>query len=157
MLILLDIDGVMVPANSWRKPEFLEDGFPMFNTKSVKALQRILKETNASILLTTSHKTKYKVSEWRDLLKSRGINAKSVHRLNTNSLSTSRKDEILKWYTKKHMPNEEFVIIDDDKMLNTLPINIKNNLILTSSSVGLTDDLADEAISILQKKNYHYS
>jgi hypothetical protein len=157
MLILLDIDGVMVPANSWRKPEFLDDGFPMFNTKSVKALQRILSETNASILLTTSHKTKYKVAEWRDLLKLRGINAKRIHRLNTNSLFTSRKDEILEWYTKKHIPNEEFVIIDDDKMLNTLPIDIKNNLILTSSSVGLTDDLADEAISILQKKNYHYS
>jgi len=157
MLILLDIDGVMVPANSWRKPEFLDDGFPVFNTKSVKALQRILAETNASILLTTSHKTKYKVAEWRDLLKSRGINAKSVHRLNTNSLSISRKDEILEWYTKKHIPNEDFVIIDDDKMLNTLPINIKSNLILTSPSIGLTDDLANEAISILQKKNYHYS
>ena len=33
-----------------------------------------------------------------------------------------------------------------------LPIDIKNNLILTSPSVGLTDDLADEAIAILQKK-----
>lgn len=27
MLILLDIDGVMVPANSWKRPEFLADGF----------------------------------------------------------------------------------------------------------------------------------
>ena len=42
------------------------------------------------------------------------------------------------------------VIIDDDKMLNGLPESIKRNLILTSSSVGLTDDLADEAISILK-------
>jgi hypothetical protein len=152
MLILLDIDGVMVPANSWKKPEFLDDGFPMFNMRSVRALQRIITETNASILLTTSHKTKYKVAEWRDLLKLRGINAKSIHRLNTNSLIVSRRDEILDWYTKKHTPNEEFVIIDDDKMLNSLPSNIKNNLILTSPSVGLTDDLADEAIAILQKK-----
>lgn len=157
MLILLDIDGVMVPANAWKQPEFLDDGFPMFNTRSVKALQKILIETNASILLTTSHKTKYKVAQWRDLLKSRGINAKKIHRLNSNSLSVSRKDEILEWYTKKHIANEEFVIIDDDKMLNTLPADIKNNLILTSPSVGLTDDLADEAISILQKKNLQYS
>ena len=156
MLILLDIDGVMVPANSWKKPEFMEDGFPMFNSRSVKALQRILLETNASILLTTSHKTKYKVAQWRDLLKSRGINPKKIQRLGTNSLLISRKDEIVEWYTKKHIPNEEFVIIDDDKMLNGLPENIKNNLILTSPSIGLTDDLADEAISILQKKNYDY-
>jgi hypothetical protein len=156
MLILLDIDGVMVPANSWKKPELMNDGFPMFNSRSVKALQRILSETNASILLTTSHKTKYKVAEWRDLLKSRGITPKRIQRLSTNSLVISRKDEILDWYTKKHILNEEFVIIDDDKMLNGLPENIKNNLILTSSSIGLTDDLANEAISILQKNNHQY-
>ena len=157
MLILLDIDGVLVPANSWRKPEFMDDGFPVFNSRSVKALQRILSETNASVLLTTSHKTKYNVSQWRELLKSRGISAKSIHRLTTNSLHTSRKDEILQWYTKKHVSSEEFVIIDDDKMLNGLPEDIKNKLVLTSPSIGLTDDLADYAISILRKGAYRFS
>jgi two-component SAPR family response regulator len=156
MLILLDIDGVLVPANSWEKPEFMEDGFPIFNLNSVKALQRIISETNASVLLTTSHKTKYNVSQWKNLLQSRGINPKKVRRLTTNSLQISRKDEILEWYNKKHMPNENFVIIDDDKMLNSLPENLKGNLVLTSSSVGLTNDLADEAISILQKNTFHY-
>ncbi|HEY4195986.1 MAG TPA: HAD domain-containing protein [Mucilaginibacter sp.] len=156
MLILLDIDGVLVPANSWKKPEFMEDGFPMFNLRSVNALQRIISETNASVVLTTSHKTKYNISQWKDLLKLRGINPKKVQRLTTNSLQTSRKEEILEWYNKKHIPNEEFVIIDDDKMLNELPPNLKGNLVLTSPSIGLTDDLADEAISILRKTALHY-
>jgi predicted amidohydrolase len=110
MLILLDIDGVVVPANSCKKPEFMEDGFPMFNSRSVKALQRIISETNASVVLTTSHKTKSKVSQWKDILKLRRINPKKVQRLTTNSLQISRKDEILEWYQKKHLPNEEFVI-----------------------------------------------
>ena len=156
MLILLDIDGVLVPANSWKKPEFMEDGFPVFNPKSVIALQRILSETNASVLLTTSHKSKYKVAQWKELLKSRGINAKKIHRLTSNSLQTSRKDEILQWYNQKRLPGEDFVIIDDDKMLNDLPANIRHNLILTNPSVGLTDELADEAISILRKSAYQY-
>ncbi|HEY4325700.1 MAG TPA: HAD domain-containing protein [Mucilaginibacter sp.] len=156
MLILLDIDGVLVPANSWKKPEFMEDGFPMFNLKSVKALQRIISETDASILLTTSHKTKYKISQWKEILRSRGINAKKVDRLTTNSLQTGRKDEIIEWYQKKHVPNEDFVIIDDDKMLNDLPENLKGNLVLTSPSVGLTEDLADEALSILRKRTFQY-
>jgi len=151
MLILLDIDGVLVPANSWKKPEFMDDGFPVFNLKSVNALQRIISTTNASVLLTTSHKTKYNISQWEDLLKSRGINPKKIHRLSTDSLQMSRNDEILEWYNGNHLTNEKFVIIDDDKMLNDLPDYLKSNLILTSSSVGLTDDLADEAISILQK------
>jgi len=156
MLILLDIDGVLVPANSWKKPEFMEDGFPVFNLKSVNALQRILSETDASVLLTTSHKTRYDIPQWENLLKTRGINPKKIHRLTSNSLQTSRKDEILDWYENQHQPNEEFVIIDDDKMLNGLPDKLKNNLVLTSPSIGLTDQLADDAISILLKRDLHY-
>jgi hypothetical protein len=157
MLILLDIDGVMVPANSWKKPEFHEDGFPMFNSKSVTALQKIISETGASLLLTTSHKSKYNITQWRSIFKSRGIKAKHIQRLSSNSLHSSRKDEILDWYKAKHIANEEFVIIDDDKLLNDLPANIKNNLVLTSPSIGLTDELAENAISILKNKAYAYA
>ena len=149
-MILLDIDGVLVPANSWKQPAFMADGFPMFNPRSVRALQRILTETNAAVLLTTSHKAKYSAAQWRDLLKLRGIEPRKVKRLTTNSLLISRKEEILQWHARKHVPDEAFVIIDDDKMLNELPLNIKKNLVLTSSSVGLTDELADEAVSILR-------
>jgi hypothetical protein len=157
MLILLDIDGVMLPANSWSKPEILSDGFPMFNLRSIRALHKIITETNASLLLTTSHKSKYTAAQWRNIFKVRGIDAKKINRLSSNSLETTRKDEILNWYNTKHVPNEEFVILDDDKKLNDLPVDIKNNLVLTSASVGLTDELADNAISILKRNQYHYS
>jgi len=151
VLILLDIDGVLIHANSWRQPEFHSDGFPLFNATSAKALQLILSETGAAILLTTSHKTKYTVSQWLDILKSRGIEPKELKRLTINSLLITRKEEILEWYEQHHVSTETFVIIDDDKMLNGLPENIKSSLILTSPSVGLTDDLAKKAISILLK------
>jgi len=42
-------------------------------------------------------------------------------------------------------------------MLNSLPENLKGNLVLTSPSVGLTDDLANEAISILQNRSFHFN
>ena len=157
MLILLDIDGVMVSANSWKKPEFHDDGFPVFNSRSVSALQKIISETGASLLLTTSHKSKYNIAQWHDIFKSRGITAEHIDRLSSDSLQSNRKDEILNWYTAKHVANEEFVIIDDDKLLNGLPSNIKNNLVLTSPSVGLTDELAENAISILKNKAHTYS
>jgi 16S rRNA C1402 (ribose-2'-O) methylase RsmI len=152
MLILLDIDGVLVPANSWKQPEFMADGFPVFNLKAVKALQRILSETNASVLLTTSHKTKYNLAQWSDLLKLRGIEPGNVQKLTTESLLTNRTNEILQWYAQRQIPNEAFVIIDDDKMLNGLPEHIKRNLVLTSSSIGLTDELANEVIAILRSQ-----
>ena len=150
MLILLDIDGVMLPADSWKKPEFLGDGFPVFNSRSVKALQKIISETDASLMLTSSHKSKYNISQWRDIFKSRGIQAKNINRLPGDNLHSNRKDEILNWYDVDHIPGEQFVIIDDDKSLNDLPDSIKNNLVLTSSSVGLTEELAENAISILK-------
>ncbi len=150
MLILLDIDGVMVPANSWKKPEFHADGFPVFSSRSTSALQKIITETGASILLTTSHKTKYNMAEWQHIFELRGVKANRINSLTSNSLEINRKDEILNWYQSKHKPNERFVIIDDDKILNQLPSQLKDNLVLTSSSVGLTDELAEHAISILK-------
>ncbi len=152
MLILLDIDGVMLPANSWSKPEIMEDGFPMFNSQSIRALNKIIIETNASLLLTTSHKNKYTATQWLNIFKARSINTDKIDQLSSNSLEVSRKDEILGWYRTIHLPYEQFVIIDDDKMLNDLPVDIKNNLVLTSASIGLTDELADAAILILRRE-----
>ena len=157
MLILLDIDGVMVPANSWKKPEFLDDGFPVFSSRSVKALQKIISETGASLLLTTSHKSTYNLSQWNSIFKSRGIHAKHIDRLPSNSLQSSRKEEILNWYTDRYTTDEGFVIIDDDKLLNGLPPNVKDNLVLTSPSVGLTDELAENAISILKNSAHTFT
>jgi hypothetical protein len=157
MLILLDIDGVMVPANSWKKPEFHVDGFPMFSVKAARALQKIISETGASVLLTTSHKLKYTVAQWRDIFKLRGIETENLQRLSSDSLITPRKDEILKWYTENCSPADDFVVIDDDKSLNDLPAKIKHNFVLTSSSVGLTDELADQAISILKGTLHTFS
>ncbi|WP_240622631.1 HAD domain-containing protein [Flavobacterium crocinum] len=150
---MLDIDGVMVPANSWKRPEFLNDGFPAFSSKATCALQRIIAETSADILLTTSHKSKYSISEWNEIFKLRGINVNDIARLSENLTHLSRKEEILNWYNIKNNP-ENFVIIDDDKSLNGLTPFLKSKLVLTSPMVGLTDELASEAISIL-KEEFH--
>jgi hypothetical protein len=155
MLILLDIDGVLVRANSWKKPEFMDDGFSAFDPRSVAAFQHILSVTNADIMLTTSHKSAYNELQWCKMFALRGINTKSVRKLTSDSLQTSRKDEILNWYRTQHQQGEPFVIIDDDKALNSLPSQIKENLVLTSPSVGLTNELADEAIGILKKSEIY--
>ncbi|MGB7394157.1 MAG: HAD domain-containing protein [Pricia sp.] len=63
MLILLDIDGVMVPATSWKRPEFENDEFPKFSKRAILSLQKIISETGADILLTTSHKSSYNLKE----------------------------------------------------------------------------------------------
>lgn len=156
MLILLDIDGVMVPANSWKRPEFLSDGFPAFSVKSIASIQKIISETNASILLTTSHKSSFSIDEWKKIFDCRGISVKNFYRLKENVLHLTRKEEIMNWVnSSQDLP--DFIIIDDDKSLNSLPDFVKCRLIQTSASVGLTSELAEEALSIIERDTHTFA
>ena len=149
MLILLDIDGVMVPTTTWRPTEILPDGFANFSTRAITNLQTIINSTGATILLTTSHKSRFTNSQWENIFKTRGIVAK-IDLLENNENNLNRKEEILRWFTKTNI-SESFVILDDDKSLNGLPDYIKDKAIVTSGTVGLTIDQAQEAIQILKK------
>lgn len=151
MLLLLDIDGVMVPANSWKKPEFLNDGFPAFSQKATQALQKIISETSADIVLTTSHKSKYEIKEWESIFKNRNIQVNKINRLCENTNYLNRKEEIINWFDSNDI-YKEFIIIDDDKSLNALPKFLKDRLVQTSGSVGLTNELADDALRIIKNE-----
>lgn len=152
MLILLDIDGVMVPATSWRPSEILADGFANFSNRAVVSLQKIISDTGATIVLTTSHKSRYSNSEWEQIFKDRGINTR-ISRLEDNVASLNRKEEIIRWFAITQT-SENFVILDDDKSLNGLPEYIKDKLVLTSATVGLTTEHTESAIKILRAEEY---
>lgn len=149
MKILLDIDGVMVPAASWKMPDLREDGFPDFSKKAVVALNRILSDTNASIVLTTTHKSRYAVEAWETIFANRGIRAR-ISKLNITEDFKSRKEEVLEWLVSSHN-KETFVIIDDDKSLSDLPAEYKQNLVLTSPLIGLNEEIAGKVIGVLLK------
>lgn len=153
MLIYLDIDGVMVTANSWKSPEILEDGFPEFSENAVKSLNRIIFSSSADIVLTTSHKHTYSLKDWNNIFKRRNVNVNKITRLPKNTNHLNRKDELLRWFTPKHI-EDIFIIIDDDKSLNALPDFLKDKLVQTSSSLGLTDYLAEEALRIIKKLEF---
>jgi hypothetical protein len=149
MFLLLDIDGVMVPAAPWKRPEFLNDGFLVFSTKATQALQQILATINCTIILTTSHKHNHTIAEWYAIFQNRGIAGVQIERLPPNDHHLNRKEEIERWLSAN--PTEEnFVILDDDKSLNGLPQDLKKHLVITSPLIGLTPDLANEAIRILE-------
>ena len=150
MLIYLDIDGVMVPASSWRKLEILEDGFPEFSLRATDALNKIIARTDADIILTTSHKHTFTLEGWMEIFKRRNIIVNNIRRLPENTSNLTRKQELLEWFTPENN-TEKFIIIDDDKSLNGLPEILKSKLVQTSGSVGLTDYLADEALKIIER------
>ncbi|HLP12464.1 MAG TPA: HAD domain-containing protein [Flavobacteriales bacterium] len=152
MLMLLDIDGVMVTTPPWRKAELLADGFSDFNETSVNSLNRILSETNAGIIITSSHKSRFAVSEWITIFKTRGINPITLETLTPNIFHLSRRGEILHWISLGN-ENKQFVIIDDDKSLNDLPGHLKNKCVMTDSLIGLDQAGAANAVSILKSSN----
>jgi hypothetical protein len=149
MLFFLDIDGVMVPAKGWKCPEFLNDGFPAFSSKAIITLQNLISNED-TILLTTSHKAKFSIEEWKNIFKNRGINIENIRALPENLNNLSRKDEIVNWFNVNSI-DEDFVIIDDDKSLNELPDFIKENLVQTSPYIGLTEEHCEAIKSVSRK------
>jgi hypothetical protein len=147
MLLFLDIDGVMVPAKGWKNPELLSDGFAAFSSKAVDVLQSLISE-DTTIMLTTSHKSNYNIDEWKAIFLKRGIHIEKIKLLDKNINNLDRKSEILSWFNLNNV-QENFLIIDDDKSLNSLPEFLKKNLILTSPMVGLTKEHLESAISCM--------
>ncbi len=149
MLLFLDIDGVMVPAKAWKSPEFLEDGFPAFSKKATSVLEHFISD-DVTLMLTTSHKEKFSVKEWKNIFKNRGLITEKLKTLPENKNNLSRRDEIVNWFNSNKI-DELFIIIDDDKSLNELPYLLKKNLVQTSSHIGLTEEHRAAIESIFNK------
>jgi hypothetical protein len=144
--ILLDIDGVMIPARPWQAYQLGDDGFGNFSKFSVEGLNEIIKSSeNPEIILSTSHKHSFSLMEWEKIFSTRSIIKTKISRLETNSLEVSRFKEIERWYLKNQ--NEKFIIIDDDKGLNNLNHSIKeDHLVLTDATIGLNKPMVELAI-----------
>lgn len=150
MLVFLDIDGVMVPAKSWESPTMLSDGFYQFSDRAVHVLQALLTH-DSTVILTSSHKSRFSVDEWKQIFKRRGIHVNNLDRLEENIDCKNRMEELLSWVNKHGIPNQ-FIVVDDDKSLNALPDFLKDKLVLTSSVVGLTEAHFEEIKSKLDQQ-----
>lgn len=150
MKILLDFDGVMVTTPTWQKVEHLDDGFMAFNESCVEKLVRILFITSADIVLTTTHRIHYHEKDWHQILYNRGVMTDSISKVNQACTFTDlsiRCVEVLEWVIAN--PNENYVIIDDDKSLRDLPVEIKARWVETQFHKGLTEECSQQALGIL--------
>jgi hypothetical protein len=149
MTIFLDIDGVLIPAKSWQIPELESDGFPLFSSKSVNVLKNLISEST-TIILTTSHKSRFSIQEWKDIFSKRGLKVNKLETLVENVNHLNRKNELLNWFNSNDL-KDDFLIIDDDKSLNDLPTFLKEKLVLTSPYIGLSEKDMNDIKTILEK------
>jgi len=150
--ILLDIDGVMVPGIGSQKVLNDLDGFYTFNLRAQRELDRLLELTGATIVLTTTHRSRYNKSRWTEILKKRLDHVGNVDLLDeyiTTVYSTSnRLKEIIKW-GDGFGKGKTYVILDDDKFLYDLPLDIKKHWVPIQTSTGLNNENVNEALRIL--------
>ena len=154
MILLIDIDGVLEISPSWKKPEFLEDNFYKFNEQAQKNLIEIIDKINPEIILTTTHRINYNLTEWNQIFKLRGINVDKISKINDAKKATDLKKrniEIEEWFLKNS--TAEFLILDDDKSLNELPNNLKNRWIQIDSMFGITESIKHQ---ILEKIKHSF-
>lgn len=146
MLLFLDIDGVMVPAKSWKPAELLNDGFLAFSDKATHVLQSIV-TSDTTVILTTSHKSNFTIEEWGVIFRNRGLNIPNIRTLDKNVDNLNRREEIERWFINNNV-NENFVILDDDSSLNDLPEYLKQKLVLTNTQIGLVESHIQTIIEV---------
>jgi len=150
--ILLDIDGVMVPAASWKRVDLNADGFYKFTPRAEQSLDLLLQKTKATIILTSTHRNRYDKAEWKNIFNRRLNNVNDVEILDDYSQikvnKLKRYDEILQWGSVYGL-DKDYVIIDDDKSLHDLPDRIRDHWVRTDPLIGLTEEKADAALNIL--------
>jgi len=160
-VLFLDIDGVLNTDRNFQKQG--KQSQP-FDPEAIAALNRVLRETDAKIVVSSAWRikpegwTEAAQLEWlKELLASEGVKGEVVgftpwliigekeefapgHFMYPSS---PRRDEIAAWL-KDHPEVTSWVAVDDDFEAGPL------NLVLCDEEDGLTDALADEVIEILQ-------
>ena len=149
MFILLDIDGVMLPEPC-ENVLVLPDGFKAFESGAAKNLSWLLAQTNAAIILTSNHRVSHSKEKWVTIFNNRGIAIKQIDFINDLPFEKmmDRATELRAWAQTK-AKGMNFVIIDDDHSLNTLPPEIQNRCVMTDPLTGFDTIAANKALGIL--------
>ena len=155
-VIFLDIDGVLNHEKHYKwlietdEPTPLQQVYPYseFNPESCKILNRIIDETDAKIVLSSSWRLDG-INRMNSLFKHFGL--PRIYDI-TPSLcgrfgSLCRGKEIDKWLSEHHEVTK-YVILDDDTDMEEyqLPFFIKTD----PYKDGLNNDIANKVINILQ-------
>ena len=161
-VIFLDIDGVL--NTKWwytqmdRNTPKDKYGYA-FDPRSVANLKKILDETGAEIVISSSWKS-FGISELEDMWQDRGLPGKLIG-ITPNSVSDEmllnadldhmelfhiRGMEIKEWLDKHGKKVSHYVIIDD--MDNFLPEQI-SHFVQTDPEVGISEDDVDKAVRLL--------
>lgn len=148
-ILFLDLDGVLVNAKSVAMHSGLH---AQADPDCVSALNKITDTTHAKIVVSSTWRLSLSDRELAYLLQSWNVTGTMIGSTPVIYKTTkqrdlmvypSRSNEIGSWL--KNHRWDDFVILDDDGA----DIAFKSRLVQTKFEIGLTEELADQAIGIL--------
>jgi hypothetical protein len=110
----------------------------------VQRLNRILRQTGAVVIVSSSWRKKHALSEIVSILESRGFRGE-INGTTSATGALSRTEEISEWLAENRPPGSAWVAIDDE-LTSGLP---GERIVSPSSETGLTDRDVEQAIAIL--------
>lgn len=152
-LIFLDLDGCINNRTTMdRFPSFDEDSIYVVEPSCMKALNRIMEETGAMVVVSSTWRFQWPA---RSLMQM-ALSARGFHGLVEGCTprlpgEVTRGREIQAWLNDhngpRQWPNPKFVVIDDDSDISPF----EDRFVHTNFEFGLTEEDADKAIALLGK------
>lgn len=164
-VIFLDVDGVLQADDDFggkNKPNPYVGGFRGISKAKVKQLKRIVDATDAKIVLVSTWKHEYmdylrtKDNQFGKYLVNK-LSAEHLHIYETTYMydrtrgGMYRGFEIRSWLNDTKENIESWIVIDDEIFYDYAENKILSHLVHTDEKTGLTSELADKAIEILNK------
>lgn len=153
-IIFLDIDGVLNTDRQIRKNQLKQIKDLDFDTEAMVQLKRILEETKAKIVISSTWKT-HRDSDgylWREII--RNFNNYQIQKeviydvtplLDENMKPETREIEIAEWI-EQHKQVDKFIILDDQWSMGKL----NKHFIRCQPFNGITEKIAEEVIKKLK-------
>lgn len=140
-ILFTDIDGVLFPFHGHSKRTW--------GKVCVEQYNRIVDVTNAKCVVTSARRTKYDLNTLQNLFLQQGVGVDVI--AITPILGIDRGLEIKHWLDENQWTN---YCILDDKMGGISNYHELKNFIQPISYLGLTEELADQAIRILNNATW---
>lgn len=136
-ILLLDLDGVLIPFVPWVPDKLHEDGYSDFDPKCVENLNKLLDKTGFDIVLSSTRRLQVDIDQMNTYFERRGVKKKIiayVPNYNTETIWYNRRREIER-FLEEEEPNH-YLILDDDKSLLDADFEIQSSWIQTYPMFG---------------------
>lgn len=145
--IFLDIDGVLIPAESVSMINHADfDDNEKWNKKSINNLNELIKETGAKIVISSHYRKLKTMEEIKNKFKELGINASIVGEISKGN-NMLRGEEIQKYVDDNNI--KDFVVIDDlsHDFNNFFP----EKYVKPKTNIGFDKENLKKALNILKE------